>query len=211
MAFEFLESVQLFRRSGGGGSKPPSRFLAISSKPMQVSPPNLHYPLSQHFTHCVKILKSRVPYFGHKWRQSDVMFRRFRPKIRSYGNRCHGCSFKATINFLIWGDVELVGLQNCYLGFWNNRKFPKISKIFNIFPFSKFSPLKIKIFKKPYKILEGNGWWICKQNFKSISLKMAEIRHKTCQKQALFTSFRDFTMIFLIIFFWPNLMIQKVF
>ena len=31
--------------------------------------------------------------------------------------------------------------------------------------------------------------------------KMAEIRHKTCQKQALFTSFRDFTVIFLILFF----------
>ena len=30
--------------------------------------------------------------------------------------------------------------------------------------------------------------------------KMAEIWHKTCQKQALFTSFRDFTVIFLILF-----------
>ena len=39
-------------------------------------------------------------------------------------------------------------------------------------------------------MLEGNGWWICVQNFKSISSKMAEIWHKTCQKQALFTSFR---------------------
>ena len=34
---------------GGGYSKPPSRFLAIFSKPMQVSPPNLQYPLSQQF------------------------------------------------------------------------------------------------------------------------------------------------------------------
>ena len=36
---------------GGGGaiSSLPSRFLAISSKPMPVSPPNLQYPLSQHF------------------------------------------------------------------------------------------------------------------------------------------------------------------
>ena len=31
-------------------------------------------------------------------------------------------------------------------------------------------------------------------------LKMAEIWHKTCQKQALFTSFRDFTVIFRILF-----------
>ena len=34
---------------GGGYFEPPSRFLTISSKPMQVSPPNLQYPLSQHF------------------------------------------------------------------------------------------------------------------------------------------------------------------
>ena len=38
------------RPTGGGGYfEPPSRFLAISSKPMQVAPPNLQYPLSQHF------------------------------------------------------------------------------------------------------------------------------------------------------------------
>ena len=169
---------------------------------MQVSPPNLQYPLSQHFTHCVKILKSRVSWFGQKWRQSDVMFRRFRAKIKVYGNRRHGCSFKATINFLIWNDVELVGLQNCYLGFWKFWKFLNIFKIFdNFFFFFKIFPLKIKIFKKPDNMLEGNDWWICVQNFKSISSKMAEIWHKTCQKQALITSFRDFTVIFRILFF----------
>ena len=71
------------------------------------------------------------------------MFRRFRPKIRVYGNRRHGCRFKATINFLIWNDGELVVLQNCYLGFWKFWKFSKISKIFNnFFSFSKFSPSK---------------------------------------------------------------------
>ena len=130
------------------------------------------------------------------------MFRRFRPKIRVYGNRRHGCSFKATINCLIWNDVELVGLQNCYLRFSKFGKFPKKSKILNIFFFFfKIFPLKITIFKKPYCMLEGNGWWICAQDFKSISSKMAEIWHKTCQKQALFTSFRDFTEIFLILFF----------
>ena len=38
---------------GGGYFEPPSRFLAISSKPMQVSPPNLQYPLSlQLYTLC---------------------------------------------------------------------------------------------------------------------------------------------------------------
>ena len=37
------------RPTGGSYFEPPSRFLAISSKSMQVSPPNLQYPLSQHF------------------------------------------------------------------------------------------------------------------------------------------------------------------
>ena len=130
------------------------------------------------------------------------MFRRFRPKIRVYGNRRHGCSFKATINFLIVNNVELVGLQNWYLGFGKFWKFLKISKIFDLFFFFKIFPLKIKIFKKKtYNMLEGNGWWICKQNFKLISSKMAKIWHKTCQKPALFTSFRDFTLVFRILFF----------
>ena len=54
-------------------------------------------------------------------------------------------------------------------------------------------------------MLEGNVSWICLQNFKSTSRKMAETWHKTCKKQALFTSFRDFTVIFRILFsdrFW---------
>ena len=76
------------------------------------------------------------------------MFRRFRAKIRVYGNRRHGCSFKATINFLIWNDVVLVGLQNCYLGFSKFWKFLKIFKIFNnFFSFSKFPPSKSKFSK----------------------------------------------------------------
>ena len=130
------------------------------------------------------------------------MFCRFRAKIRVYGNRRHGCSFKATINLLIWNDVELVGLQNCYLGILKIWKIPQnFQNVRQFFFFFKIFPLKINIFKKPDNMLEGNGWWICVQNFKSISSKMAEIWHKTCQKQALFTSFRDFTVIFLILFF----------
>ena len=84
------------------------------------------------------------------------MFRRFRLKIRVYGNRRHERSFKATINCLILNDGELVALQNCYLGiskFLKFRKFPK----FSFFFFFKIFPLKIKIFKKPYNMLEGNG------------------------------------------------------
>ena len=38
------------RPTGGGAiSSPTSRFLAISSKPMPLSSPNLQYPLSQQF------------------------------------------------------------------------------------------------------------------------------------------------------------------
>ena len=130
------------------------------------------------------------------------MFRRFRPKIRVYGNRRHGCSFKATINCLKRSDVVLVGLQNCHFGFSKFSKFPKnVQNFQRFFSFSKFTPQNQNFQKKPYNVLEGNGWWICAQNFKSISSKMAEIWHKTCQKQALFTSFRDFNVIFLILFF----------
>ena len=49
-------------------------------------------------------------------------------------------------------------------------------------------------------MLESNVSWICVQNFKSISSKMAEIWHETCQKLALFTSFRDLTVISRILF-----------
>ena len=80
-------------------------------------------------------------------------------------------------------------------------KIPKNFQNFQHFFLFQNFPLKIKIFKKPYNMLEGNGWWTCAQNFKSISSKMAEIWHKTCQKQTLFTSFRDLTEIFRILFF----------
>ena len=54
-------------------------------------------------------------------------------------------------------------------------------------------------------MLEGNGKWISVQNSKLISSQMAEIWRKISQKQALFTSFWDFTVIFRILFlnrFW---------
>ena len=41
-------------------------------------------------------------------------------------------------------------------------KISQIIKIVNIlFSFSKFSPSKSKFSRKPYKMLEGNGWYIC--------------------------------------------------
>ena len=93
-----------------------------------------------------------------------------------------------------------------------NYKILKISKIFNnFFLFFKIFPSKSKFPKKTYNMLEVNGWWICVQNFKSISSTIAEIWHKTCQKQALFTSFRDFTVIFRILFFDRFWRIKKCF
>ena len=136
--------IMLTRAPTGGYFEPPFSFFLR----YLLNQCRYHYQTGStlspnNFTHCVKILKSRVSQFGHKWRQSDVMFRRFRLKIRVYGNRRHEFSFKATINCIIWNDGELVGLQYCYLGFSKVWKFRKKDKIFNIF--FQFFPLKIKI------------------------------------------------------------------
>ena len=88
------------------------------------------------------------------------------------------------------------------------QNFQNIRQFFSL---SKFTPSKSKFSTKMDNMLEGNGWWICVQNFKSISSKMAEIWHKTCQKQALFTSFRDFTVIFRILFFYRFWCFKKCF
>ena len=45
----YLNSLTRAPLGGGAISSPPSGFLAISSKSIQVSPPNLQYPLSQQF------------------------------------------------------------------------------------------------------------------------------------------------------------------
>ena len=122
---------------------------------------------------------------------------------RVYRNRRHSVkSFKAKIQapYMKWRKIS--GATKLLSRILKILKIPSNFQNFqHFFFFFKISPLKIKIFKKPDNMLEGNGWWICVQNFKSISSKMAEIWHKTCQKQALFTSFREFTVIFLILFF----------
>ena len=38
----------------------------------------------------------------------------------------HGCSFKATINFLIWNDVELVGLKTAISDLENVENLSKL-------------------------------------------------------------------------------------
>ena len=51
-------------------------------------------------------------------------------------------------------------------------------------------------------MLDSNDWWICVQNFKSISSKMAELWHKTCLKQSNLP-------IFAIFIFWTDFDFSK--
>ena len=132
------------------------------------------------------------------------MFRRFRPTVGVYGNRRHGCSFKATINCLIWNDVEWVGRKTVISNFRNFENDEKSQILNNLFSFSKFPPSYSKFSNKTWYMLNGNGWKMRVQSFKSKSFKMAALWvlwHKTCKKQALFTSFRDFVEVFRILFF----------
>ena len=124
------------------------------------------------------------------------MSRRFRPKIRVYGNHRHGCSFKLQSIVLLY---EMT---------WNCRATKLLSEIFKIlkitknhlsfqhfFFFFNIFPLEIKIFNKKVYSSEGNGWWISVQNFKSIYSKMAEMWHKTCHKHTFHVisgPYRDF-------------------
>ena len=84
-------------------------------------------------------------------------------------------------------------------------KIPKKNKkILKIVYFRNIFPLKTKFKKKTCNMLDGSDWWICVQNFKSISSKMAALLHKTCWKQPNLP-------IFAIFIFWPILIFQKVF
>ena len=74
------------------------------------------------------------PWVTSEWRHvSSILINKM-----GLRDRRHWCSFKATINWLIWNDVELVGLQNCYLGF--SIFFWKLSKKVQFFFFSKQFP-----------------------------------------------------------------------
>ena len=70
------------------------------------------------------------------------------------------------------------------------------------FSFSKIFTLKIKIFKKKrttwYRLMADEYVYTISSRYLQ---KMAEICHKTCRKQALYTSFRDLTVISRILFF----------
>ena len=141
---------------GGLFRATPSRFLATSYKPIQVSPPNFQYPLSQQFYTLYENFKVQGIIV---WLQMTSEWRHVPPiSTENKGlQKCrHGCSFKATIDCLIWNDVELVGLQNCYLGFSKYWKFTNFFSKFStfIFLFKNF-PLNIKIFKKTVQYVRG--------------------------------------------------------
>ena len=126
------------------------------------------------------------------------MFRRFWSTKWAYGNRRHWCSFKATINWLIWNDVELVGLQNCYLGFSKLWKFWKLSKKVLFFSFRNSFPSN-QNFQKTVTYVRGSHEYVYKISSRYLQ-KWLRYSIKHVKKQALFTSFRDFTVIFRILF-----------
>ena len=102
---------------GAISSPPPSRFLAISSKPMQVSPPNLQYPLSQQFYTLCKNFKVQGIIVRPQMTSELRHILPISTKNKGLRESPPRVQFKATINLLIRNDVELVGLQNMYLGF----------------------------------------------------------------------------------------------
>ena len=84
---------------GGGGKTATSTFIHIPKK-KQISISNFAYPFLINFTHPDQRIFSRLRRVGPKWRQSDVMFFRFRSKIRMRGNRRQKNNFKDISNWL---------------------------------------------------------------------------------------------------------------
>ena len=123
------------------------------------------------------------------------MFRRFWPTKRVYGNHRHWCSFKATLTYIKWRRISRA--TKLLSRFFQIKKKTKNSQFFRL---KKKNPSKSKLSAKNMHYVRGQCQWICVQNFKLLSSKMAEMWHETCLKQELFTSFRDFTVIFLILF-----------
>ena len=176
---------------------PPPCFLKIYPKLKQITTRNLPKPLRATMLHIVS--KNLVPRHNRSavndvrvtscsagfdknkgWRLTGIVTTGAVLKLRSivlYEICCYLLSRFSAI---------------CYLGF---AKFWKVRKNFQNtqhYLFFKNFPSNLK----KTNMLEGNGWWIFVQNFKSISSEMAEIWHKTCQKQTLFTvSFWDLTVI----------------
>ena len=120
-----------------GALEPPSRFLAISPKQMQISTPNFQHPLSHPFHTLCNFFE--IPGYDRSATNNvrvtcsvdfntatDAVF-----KLRSVG---------------LWHAVEVVRLWNCYLGFFNIENW-KIQN--SIFPsFLKNFSLKIKFSTK---------------------------------------------------------------
>ena len=151
--------VNLRPTGGGAISSPPSRFLAISSKPMQVSPPNLQYPLSQHFyTLCENFKVQGIilrPQMTSEWRHVPPIssenkgLRESPPRVQ----------FKSYNQFSYMKWRRISGATKLLSWILKILKIPQNFQNFRqFFFFFKIFPLKIKIFKKPDNMLEGNGW-----------------------------------------------------
>ena len=83
------------------------------------------------------------------------MFRRFRPKIRVYGNRRHGCSFKSynQLSYMKWRRIS--SATKLLSRIFKTLKIPQNFQSFNIFfLFQNFS-LQNQNFQKTVQYVRG--------------------------------------------------------
>ena len=196
---------------GGGAKGPPCGFSQIAPEVQGISLWNLPYLSGQQFhTLCLKIGTQVI--IGQPWVTSE--WRHVSPILTSkmgLRNRRHWCSFKATINWLIWNDVELVGLQNWYLGFSKFWKFWKFSKkMSNFFSFQDSFPPNQK-FQKTVRYVRGQCFMNMCTKFQVDIFKngwdIAQNMSKTATFHVISGLYRDFPNFV----FWPILTLQKVF
>ena len=199
-------------RPVGGGAKsapPPHHVFDHSSQTAARSAAKFCIPLRASIPHTLVKKIDRGP---DRSAVSDVRvtscFADFDQKQGFAGIAVTDTGFKIESNVLYEKYLELMWLSNCYLGILKILKILKIFKNFKIF----------KKFPRNFQNFQKNGIYVkqlclmntCK-NFMSISPKMTELERFTCRKQALFTSFLQFSIIFDFLFFCPILIIQKVF
>ena len=135
----------LTRALVGGGAiySPLPFFFCDSGNKAARSAAKLSVPSLASIPHTLSKKKKKWPrswWVGHEWRQSDVMFCRFRPKQGLAGIAVTDTAFKLESNVFYEKYVKLMGLSSCYL------EILKISIFFSkIWKFSKlFQNLKKK-------------------------------------------------------------------
>ena len=108
------------RPDGVGQKRSPLHFSSHSYKTKEDIATKLCIPLSSSISHT---LTEGIFKVGSEWRQSDVMFSRFRSKIRVRRNRRHEYSFKERIDWFSTKHVDWTWLSNCDVRFWNFWNF----------------------------------------------------------------------------------------